>query len=91
MSQRLAILILAAFGLHAQDSRATIAGRVADPQQNLIPGATVVITNVETGVATKLTSNERGTYAAPLLIPGADQIAAEHTGFKKFLRKGVTL
>ena len=75
----------------AQDSRGMIAGRVSDPQDSPILKARVVIRNVETGIDTPLRTNEHGTYAAPLLIPGQYQITAEHTGFKKVTRRGITL
>ncbi len=75
----------------AQESRGTIAGVVADAQSAGIPKARVVITNKDTGVDTVLTTNERGAYVAPLLLPGNYRISAEHEGFKKFTRDGITL
>lgn len=75
----------------AQDSRGTIAGQVTDPQSVGIAGARVTVRNVETGVETVLTTNGSGTYAAPLLIPGNYEITAELAGFKKFIRRGITL
>src|SRR4051812_4471368 len=75
----------------AQESRGTIAGVVSDAQGAAIPKAQVVITNVDTGVATPVTSNEQGSYGAPLLLPGKYRITAEHTGFKKAAREGITL
>jgi len=74
-----------------QESRGTIAGVVMDSQSAGIPKARVIITNVDTGVDTVLETNERGAYVAPLLLPGNYRIAAEHEGFKKFTRDGVTL
>jgi hypothetical protein len=53
---------------------------VSDPQDAGIPGARVTITNVDTGVATRLTTNDKGSYAAPLLLPGTYQIVAAHEG-----------
>src|SRR5215813_10922845 len=75
----------------AQESRGTIAGRVADQQGMGIPKAQVVITNVETGVDTSLETNDQGAYSAPLLIPGNYKIAVKHGSFKRFARSGVTL
>ena len=74
-----------------QESRGTIAGVVTDAQAAGIPKARVVITNLDTGVDFTLETNERGTYSAPLLLPGNYRIAAEHEGFKKFMREGITL
>lgn len=87
----LRVLLLLSVSAFAQESRGTIAGRVNDPQGAGVTGARVVITNVETGIATALTTNDAGAYAAPLLIPGAYQIVAEHTGFKRTTRRGINL
>jgi hypothetical protein len=75
----------------AQESRGTIAGRVVDSHDAGIPGARVIITNLDTAVDTPLTANERGAYIAPLLIPGNYRIAAEFPSFKKFIRGGIVL
>ncbi len=75
----------------AQDSRGTVAGQVTDQQDSAILGARVMIRNVETGIDTVLTTNQHGSYAAPLLIPGSYQIYVEHQGFKKFMRRGITV
>src|SRR5438552_10002492 len=75
----------------AQESRGTIAGRVADVQDAGIPHARIIITNVETGVDTVLQTNDRGAYLAPLLIPGNYRIAAECQGFRRFTRSGITV
>jgi hypothetical protein len=75
----------------AQETRGTIAGMVTDAQASGVPGARVTITNVDTGVDVALVTNDRGAYSAPLLLPGSYRIAAEHEGFKKFTRGGVTL
>jgi len=86
-----ALLLLGPGAANAQESRGTIAGRVADTQDAGIPGARVVITNVETGIATALETNDRGAYLAPLLIPGNYRVMVEHSGFKRFTRSGITL
>ncbi len=75
----------------AQESRGTIAGQVSDSQDSPVPGAKVVLTNADTGVNTVLTTNERGAYTAPLLIPGSYRLAAQRDGFKKFTRTGISL
>lgn len=75
----------------AQESRGTIAGVVTDAHTAGVPKARVMIANVDTGVDTAISTNERGAYGAPLLLPGKCRIAAEHPGFKKFVREGITL
>ena len=84
----LMLLPLTAFG---QESRGTIGGRVTDPHDAGIPGVKVAITNVDTGVAQSLVTNDKGVYTAPLLIPGNYQVASELAGFKKAAVSKITL
>jgi len=86
-----ALLLALAPGVNAQESRASIVGRVMDIHDAAIADASVSITNVDTGVATLLHSNESGSYAAPLLLPGSYRVVAEHAGFKKLTRSGISL
>jgi len=55
----LALFSLSAIGF-AQGSRGSITGKILDPQNAVIPGATVVVTDVLNGVATKVISNQTG-------------------------------
>lgn len=66
----------------AQSERARIIGTVTDPQGAVIPGATVWVTNVATGVAAKTTSDAQGQYQAPELPIGSYRVKVEHDGFK---------
>src|SRR5438128_8618493 len=91
MSRPLIMVILGLSAALAQDSRGTIAGRVADAHDAGIPGARVTISNVETGVDTVLETNDGGAYMAPLLIPRNYRISAERQGFRRFSRRGVTV
>jgi len=74
-----------------QEFRGTISGVVVDAQEVPIPAVRVIITNAETGVSTVLETNQDGAYIAPLLQPGSYRISAEHPGFKKFSRDGITV
>src|SRR2546421_12097825 len=84
----ISLLCYAALG---QESRGTIGGRVTDPQDAGIPGVKVVVTNIDTGVATSLVTNDKGVYVAPLLIPGNYKVSAEHQGFKHATRNSIAL
>src|SRR5512145_180228 len=64
------VLCIALFGLtsplHAQRAdRAIISGIVTDEQGAAVPGATVTITNEQTGVETVLVTNAAGAYTSP--------------------------
>ena len=60
----------------------SISGKVVDPSEAVIPGVTVVICNVETGVRQTTTTNSDGFYSLPALPPGQYQIEAHQSGFR---------
>jgi hypothetical protein len=74
----------------AQESRATVVGRVTDSSGAVIPAATVSLTNLETGVTVKTETNAEGNYFSSFLIPGQYRITAEKSGFKSLVRSGIT-
>ena len=75
----------------AYAQQATVAGRVTDPSGAVLPGATVVLINVETGIKTQVTSNVQGLYTIPLVPPGNYTLSAELSGFRPATRTGITL
>jgi len=75
----------------AQETRSMLFGKVLDPQGATITGASVIIRNSETGVTQSMKSNDKGYYEGNLLMPGNYEIIAEVNGFKRLIRKGVTL
>jgi hypothetical protein len=75
----------------AQDTRGIISGAVTDPQGASVTGATVTVTNTGTTTATRLITNEKGYYEAPLLLPGIYSVSLEAKGFKKAVQSRVTL
>lgn len=83
-------LVFCAF-LQAQETRSTIFGRVLDPQSAAVAGATVTVRNADTGVALTYKTNDTGYYEANLLLPGQYEITVEAAGFKRLVRKGITL
>ena len=54
----------------AQSTGATLQGDVFDEQGAILPGASVTIENVETGVLRALVTDSRGHYRAAALPPG---------------------
>ena len=94
MRTRLGVLLvlasLAAAPVAAQETRGNINGTVQD-SSGVIPGATVTITNADTGQTQKLVTNGRGYFEAPLLQPGPYRVAVEMTGFRGLTQSGITL
>ncbi|MCL6545288.1 MAG: carboxypeptidase-like regulatory domain-containing protein [Bryobacteraceae bacterium] len=90
-------LILLAIGLvltgvvWGQETRGSIVGTVTDPQNAVVPGATVIVTNVGTGTSVRLVTNQSGYYEAQLLLPGSYTVTVEAPGFKRSVRSGLTL
>lgn len=72
-------------GTAAQEARGTIQGRVFDETGGVIPGATIEVANLATGVTTPTTSNDQGNYRVPFLIPGGYQVTVSLEGFSRFI------
>lgn len=75
------VLILSTLSAHAQFDNGSITGTLRDTSGAVIPGATVTIRNLATGVTTTLQTNQDGTYQALALIPGTYSVEAAATGF----------
>jgi hypothetical protein len=86
------LVVLLAVGvsrLSAQAVTANISGTVADSSGAVIAGATVVVTNTATGVATTLTSNDQGRYNAPDLVVGPYEVRASKAGFQTVVQSNI--
>jgi hypothetical protein len=75
----------------AQLDTGTISGTVTDQSGGAIPGATIAIRNVETGVTRSLPTNAAGRYEAVALPVGNYEVRASLTGFQTLVRSGITL
>ena len=75
----------------AQESRGSITGKVVDPQNAVVPGAAVVVTNTATNVSGHATTNQTGYFEVDFLAPGTYSVSVESAGFKKLVRSGITL
>ena len=78
-------------GSLAQEYLGTFSGMVSDPQGAAIPRAVVVATETRTGSKTTTLCEETGAYSIPFLAPGEYELSAEAPGFKRAVRKGLTL
>lgn len=68
-----------------------ISGTVSDTTSGVLPGATVVIKNTETGQTREVVTDLRGYYTAPDLLPGPYEVMATLAGFGSVTRSGVRL
>jgi hypothetical protein len=70
---------------------ATLTGVVSDPNDAVIPTATVKIRNTATNDSRQAQTGNDGRYVFSQLAPGTYEVTAEAAGFKTLLRPGVAL
>jgi hypothetical protein len=75
----------------AQRTTASIRGTVIDQLNAVIPGATITVTNEETGLSRVTTTNEAGVYVTSELPVGRYTVQAELQGFKTASRTAIVL
>jgi len=75
--------------LAAQLDRGEITGTVEDPSGAVVQGASIVLTNDDTGVKITTKSTATGTYTIDGVIAGKYTVQAEAPGFQKYLVHGV--
>src|SRR5262245_11186273 len=86
-----AMLLIAGFSLSAQEYRGRVQGSVTDTSEAAIAGATVTLTNVQTGVATTRETSETGRYLFDLILPGTYTVSVQFQGFSRFVQEHVVL
>ena len=74
-------LLAAAFAL-AQTSTSELSGTVRDNTGAVVPGASVTLTNEQTGLTYKQRTTDAGLYSFPALPVGAYTVTVEMQGFK---------
>jgi Carboxypeptidase regulatory-like domain len=84
-----AFLILA--GVNYAGVTASISGTVTDPSGAAVVGATVTVTNVDTGVTTTQQTNGQGYYSFQNLPLGRYNLDVQQVGFKAFRETGIVL
>jgi hypothetical protein len=87
----LILLFVASIPATAQTTLGTIRGTIFDPQQQVVPGATVVVTDEATGVTREAQTDAQGLFEIPNLRSGTYAVTATLTGFRKAQRTGVVL
>ncbi|HEY2039768.1 MAG TPA: carboxypeptidase regulatory-like domain-containing protein [Edaphobacter sp.] len=75
-------------GVRAQQPGTTVHGVVTDPDDAVIPGATVTLTPAK-GKAAVVQSGNDGAYTASAVAPGVYTVTATMNGFATFVREAV--
>jgi hypothetical protein len=84
-------LLFAPAALTAQQQLAAVQGTITDQTGAVLPGVTVTVTNVNTGIARTVATNESGLYRVSSLDPGTYRVLAELQGFSRTERDQVAL
>jgi hypothetical protein len=84
-------LALAPCAIDAQVLYGSLTGTVTDPSQALIPGASVHVVNLDTGVVKEVNTNESGIYLIGDLQPGRYRITISARSFGSVTSEGLTV
>ena len=86
-----ALLMALGMALLGQTPTGSISGIITDSSGAVVPGAKVTITDVGKGISRSVTTDGRGRYQEPGLIPGNYEIQAQMEGFQTEIRRGIQL
>lgn len=84
-------LLLAVGPALAQSTGSAIQGTVTDEQGAVMPGASVVVGNVQTGWTRDVVTDDRGWYRATAITPGDYEVRVSLAGFATQIRRGLTV
>jgi hypothetical protein len=84
-------LVMSLARLGGQTTTGSIVGTVTDPSGAVISGASLTVTNVDTGIAVKATSDATGNYVVTPLSIGRYSVTVEAPGFKRSVRTDITV
>lgn len=77
-----AVLTVPSIWAQGVSGSASVAGTVTDTTGAVIPGASVVLLNVERGSEQEVSTNEAGNYAYPDITPGTYSVRVSSDGFQ---------
>ena len=73
----------------AQATNGIISGTVTDASGAAVPGVTIQVKNVNTGVTRTVLTNEQGRYRVPDLLVGEYEVQASLAGFQTVVQRGI--
>ncbi len=85
------LVLCSAIWSFGQATSGAISGIIYDPQGQVIPGAAIKITNLETGAVREIQSNGMGYFRAVGLSSGKYEVSVEAKGFGTEVRKNLTI
>src|SRR5256886_1036245 len=91
LSRMLTVILALSLPSLAQIQNGQFTGVVMDPSGAVIPGATLTIKNLETGLTLTTISNDSGLYTAQEVPIGSYKITVEVRGFKTVIKTELIL
>src|SRR5208282_5723728 len=91
---RVLALVLCSLGVapcFAQFETADVLGMIRDQQGSAIPKANVTLTNQETGIEAKTTSDDNGSFLFSQVKVGRYSVTAEAVGFSKAVASDIVV
>lgn len=83
------LALVAASGLSAQEYRGRVQGVITDSTQAVVVGASVTLSNVNTGVSATRTTDVTGRYLFDLVEPGMYRVTVVMEGFSRYVQENV--
>src|SRR6266404_8106303 len=77
--------------VYSQGSDITISGVVKDQTGAVLTGASVTVTQSETGTTRTTQSEQNGRFIVPQVSPGVYRLQVDHSGFQRVVMDGIKL
>ena len=87
----LALLLVPTTSVFAQGLTGQISGSIQDSTGSRVPGATVTLTNTDTGLVRETMSDNNGDFVFTQLLPGSFQVSVNKEGFKRYEQKDIAV
>ena len=81
--------LLAVAGVWAQTVEGLLLGTLLDPASAVVPGATITLTETDTGATRVATTDSAGVFRFPNIPPGNYSISVQASGFKNLVQSQI--
>src|SRR6266550_4875983 len=85
------VFLLLAIPAFSQISTAQLSGKVTDTSNAVLPGATVTVTQAQTGAVRSVVTDAEGAYLVSNLSPGPYRLEVSLQGFRTYVQNGIVL